>query len=438
MDPLPTAPGPLPPPDDGRQSAPVIDGTPLPMVEIEGAEHLICGANPAFCALVQRPRAELIGMPFAGIVADGDACVALLDQICAADSIADRASNPAIWLQALWPTREANRRAVRVVVQMTPEADLTRRTMQMNEALLVGGLRQHELRMLAELANARLELEVTERIRVEGELVAAEAKLRAHSEYLEQAVEDRTARLSAAIGDMEAFSYSLVHDLRAPLRAIHGFTQLVLETPGDVTPTAADMLRRVVRAATRMDSLIQDVLSLSQVIRQPITLSPVDVDGLVHALVAECPELGKPRAEIAIASPLLRVMGHEASLSQCLTNLLSNAVKFVKPGVVPHVRVWTEVMALPAITEAPAPGPAHPVPSPLVRIWVEDQGIGIAAKSCETIFEIFQRLHSNAIYEGSGIGLAIVRKAIERMNGRVGVESREGGGSRFWLELPPG
>lgn len=438
MDPQPAANGPAPPPADRCTSVPVIDGTPLPMVEIEGAEHLICGANPAFCALVHRPRAELIGTPLAGIVADGGACSALLDRICAAETATDRSHNPAIWLQAMWPTLEADRRAVRVVVQMTPEADLTRRTVQMNEALLVGGLRQHELRMLAELANARLELEVTERIRVEGELVAAEARLRAHSEYLEQAVKDRTARLSEAIGDMESFSYSLVHDLRAPLRAIHGFTQMALETPGNVVPAAAEMLRRVVRAASRMDSLIQDVLCLSQVIRQPITLSPIDVDGLVHALVAERPELGKPRAEITIASPLQRVLGHEASLSQCLTNLLSNAVKFVQPGVVPHVNVWTEVIAGPATTGTPAPDPASTGRPCAVRIWVEDQGIGIAAKSRETIFEIFQRLHSNAVYEGSGIGLAIVRKAIERMNGRVGVESRPGGGSRFWFELPPG
>lgn len=443
MAPPPTAHGTSPRSDD-RSRSPTIEIAPLPMVEIEGAEHLICGANPAFCALVRRPRAELIGMPFAGIAADEGACVALLDRICAVEMAAHLAapgeapSNPKFWLQALWPTLEADRPAVRVIVQMTPEADLARRTVEMNEALLLGGLRQHELRMLAELANARLEVEIAERTRVEEELTVARVKLRAHAEFLEQAVVDRTARLSAAIGDMEAFSYSLAHDLRAPLRAIRGFTQLALEMQADeVGPSAAELLQRVVKAAMRMDSLIQDVLSLSQVIRQPITLSPIDVDALVRALVAERPELGRPRAEIALASPLRPVIGHEASLSQCLTNLLSNAVKFVQPDVVPRVRVWTEVVAGSAAAEAPAPDPAGQTPSlRMVRIWIEDEGIGIDAEARETIFEIFRRLHSSAAYEGSGIGLAIVRKSIERMGGRVGVEPREGGGSRFWLELP--
>jgi signal transduction histidine kinase len=178
-----------------------------------------------------------------------------------------------------------------------------------------------------------------------------------------------------------------------------------------------------------MDSLIQDVLALTNVIRRPITLSPVNVDALVRALVRERPELSPPRAEIKIESPLLPVLSHEAMLSQCLTNLLSNAVKFVERGIVPRVRVWTEELSS-AATRTDSSEP------PLVRIWIEDQGIGIPAEAQARIFEIFQRLHSAAQYEGSGIGLAIVRKAVERMGGGVGVESDSQKGSRFWLELP--
>ena len=104
---------------------------------------------------------------------------------------------------------------------------------------------------------------------------------------------------------------------------------------------------------------------------------------------------------------------------------MSNAVKFVELGVLPRVRVWTEEL----------PGDSG---RRLVRIWVEDEGIGIAAKDHEQIFEIFQRLDSSRRFEGSGIGLAIVRKAVERMGGRCGVESGVEKGSRFWLELPKG
>jgi signal transduction histidine kinase len=160
-----------------------------------------------------------------------------------------------------------------------------------------------------------------------------------------------------------------------------------------------------------------------------VTLSSVNVDALVRALVQERSELSAPRAEIKIESPLLSVVGHEAMLSQCLTNLLSNAVKFVPRGAVPWVRIWTEDLS------GSDTAPAQPA---LVRIWIEDRGIGIPTEAQGRIFEIFQRLHSSASYEGTGIGLAIVRKAVERMNGRVGVESAPETGSRFWLELPKG
>lgn len=432
MHPPPASPDP-PSRRDGRSRAgPLIEPVPLPLVELRGSAHIVCFANPAFCALVQRSRVELVGKPFADIVTNGSACEGLLDRVYQAEARAQPTTsdgatpNSTIWLQAMWPSLEGDRRPVRVIVQLSKLADVTRFTVEMNEALLLGGLRQHELREAAERTEAGLQMEIVERIRIENELLEAKAELRTHAEYLEHVVAARTAQLRAAMGDLEAFSYSLVHDLRAPLRAIQGFTQIVLEMSRDqVGPDAADLLQRVVKASRRMDSLIQDVLSLNQVLLQPITLSAVDVDGLVRALVEEGPELSLPRADVRIEAPLLPMWGHEASLSQCLTNLLGNAVKFVASGEVPRVRVWTEFVPV-------AGGKPH------VRLWVEDHGIGIDPKATGMIFEIFQRLHHSLAYEGSGIGLAIVRKAIERMGGQVGVESTVGTGSRFWLELPQG
>src|SRR5262249_7411079 len=122
-------------------------------------------------------------------------------------------------------------------------------------------------------------------------------------------------------------------------------------------------------------------------------------------------------ARIEIEKPLARVSGHPAFLSQAISNLLWNAVKFVPPGQQPRVRVSTVF--------------AHHD----IEIWFEDNGIGIAPENQKRIFGIFQRLNSEKAYEGTGIGLAIVQKAVERMGGRVGVESQPGHGSKFWLRL---
>jgi PAS domain S-box-containing protein len=249
-------------------------------------------------------------------------------------------------------------------------------------------------------------------------LRAVQAKLESHALELEQKVRERTARLQGMVGELEAFSYSLSHDLRAPLRAIQGFTELVLTDYGDKIPEGVDYLRRVINAAGRMDRLIQDVLAFARISRQELTVQPVDVEKLIHDIVEERPELQPPRATIEVIHPLLPVIGHDASLTQCLTNLLDNAVKFVRSGVVPHVQVSTAV---------------H---DGKVRIKVKDNGIGIDRESQRRLFALFQRLATVQNYQGTGIGLAIVRKAAERMGGDVGVESAAGEGSTFWVELP--
>src|SRR6185312_3185859 len=124
-----------------------------------------------------------------------------------------------------------------------------------------------------------------------------------------------------------------------------------------------------------------------------------------------------PQADIQIDSPLLPARGNEASLSQCFTNLLDNAVKFVARGTTPRVHIHSE---------SRAKG---------VRYWIEDNGIGIGPDEKKRLFQMFQRIHTET-YPGTGIGLAIVRKAVERMGGETGVESEPGKGSRFWVELP--
>ena len=260
--------------------------------------------------------------------------------------------------------------------------------------------------------------DITQSKQAEEALEKAKAELEAHAVNLEQTVAERTAQLRQTNAELEAFSFSLSHDLRAPLRSIRNFAQIVLEERRADLGDHATYLDRVVKAAKRMDRLIQDVLALSRISRQDLTSHVVDVENLILTITNERPDLQPPRAEIQIPNPLPPIRGDEASLSQCVANLLDNAVKFVSAGTIPRVLIRSETAG------------------DKVRLWFEDNGIGIDPASQRSIFDMFQRAHAGGQYEGSGLGLAIVRKAVERMGGVVGIQSEPGQGSRFWLELP--
>lgn len=261
-----------------------------------------------------------------------------------------------------------------------------------------------------------------------------------HREDLEKAhleLSSANEKLAAANSELESFSYSLSHDMRAPLRAIAGYTELILEDhrphiPGEV----ADLMEKIDRASLRMDQLITDVLALTYISRTEIHTEAIDVESLIRQIIEERPEMQPPRAQISIQSPLIPMLGDRASLTQCLTNLMSNAIKFVPQGVTPQVQIRTTSIPAPPISGPNRPTP--PVQEQWVRIWVIDNGIGISPESQEKLFKMFQRLQQQGAYEGTGIGLVIVRKAVERMGGHVGVESRSGQGSKFWVELPKG
>jgi PAS domain S-box-containing protein len=261
--------------------------------------------------------------------------------------------------------------------------------------------------------------DVSERQRAEKNLRDALEGLAKAKDELEIRVQERTVALRQTIADLEAFSQGLSHDMRAPLRAIRNLTRIFMEDYGvNVAPDGLDLLRRVADSTDRMDRLMQDLLAFSRVTLQPIEFGVVDPEKLIRELINERPEFRRPKATIEIQSPLLSVRAHPASLMQCLANLLSNAVKFVGPGIVPRVRIWSERI------------------NDQVRLLVEDNGIGIPREAQRKVFEVFKRLHSATDYEGSGIGLSLVRKAVERMGGKVGLESEPGEGSRFWIELP--
>jgi PAS domain S-box-containing protein len=246
----------------------------------------------------------------------------------------------------------------------------------------------------------------------------AEELMKSEAKRLDALVEQRTARLQETIGELEAFSYSISHDMRAPLRAMQGYAKALLaDYNGRLDPEATHYLDRISRSSNRLDSLIQDVLAYSRVSKDEISLHPVDLERLMDDIISSHPEFQAPQVRIAMEKPLHRVLGHEAYLTQCITNLLGNAVKFVPPGVLPEIRIRTER----------ADGK--------IRVWFEDNGIGIDPSHHERIFQIFGQVYPEKKFGGTGIGLAIVRKAVQRMNGKAGVESRMDKGSRFWLIL---
>ncbi len=230
---------------------------------------------------------------------------------------------------------------------------------------------------------------------------------------LEHRVAERTA-------DLESFAYSVSHDLRAPLRAMQGFAQALLEDYGDrLDEIGQDYAKRIVSASQHMDILIQDLLTYSRLSRTDIYLHEVSLDRVIEESLYQIEaEIRNKEIEFSIEKDLPRVYGHHATLVQVVANLISNAVKFVPPETKPRVNIWGE-----EVEES-------------IRLWIEDNGIGIAPEHQERIFRVFERLHGVETYPGTGIGLAIVRKGIERMDGKVGVESEVGKGSRFWIMLP--
>jgi signal transduction histidine kinase len=198
------------------------------------------------------------------------------------------------------------------------------------------------------------------------------------------------------------------------------YSHVLLEDFGTVLqdhPEAVHYLRRISDNCVRLDRMIQDVLTFGRVTRDGISLEPVSLDKLVTELVHHFPALQPPNADVQIGS-LGEVIGHEPSLSQVLSNLLINAVKFVPAGTRPAVHVFSERS------------------NGSVKLCIQDNGIGIDPKCHHRLFGLFERMHPHLGYEGTGVGLAIVRKATLRMGGKVGLESDGTSGSQFWVELP--
>ena len=240
-------------------------------------------------------------------------------------------------------------------------------------------------------------------------------QLNQHTRDLEIQVEER----ERANSELEAFSYSVSHDLRAPLRAIGGFSEALKEDYiQKLDETGIGYVNEIIAASARMNKLVEDLLDYSRLGRAELPRRPI---GLLDAVNKALQQLDKPsfkRVAVEIA-PSHSVLAHEPTLVQVICNLVSNALKFHVKNTEPKVTIWSSIQ-----------------PDNWLRLSVRDEGIGIAKHHQERIFQVFERLHDREAYPGTGIGLAIVKRGIARMDGRYGLESHVGEGSTFWIELP--
>ncbi|MDD4890750.1 MAG: ATP-binding protein, partial [Phycisphaerae bacterium] len=246
----------------------------------------------------------------------------------------------------------------------------------------------------------------------------AEAALKELNETLELRVADRTAELARSNEDLEQFAYVASHDLQEPLRQVGSFTKLLSERYGaQFDGKAGEWMSYITEGSARMSRLIEDLLAYSRVDRRGRQFAAVDLrEALDDALANLRISIGESRAEV-VAGPLPTVPGDRTQLTLLLQNLIGNAIKFRREGAAPLIRVEAR---------PDADGWA---------IAVRDNGIGIAAEHFDRVFLIFQRLHTRQKYPGTGIGLAICRRIVERHGGRIWVESTLGEGSTFCFTL---
>ena len=250
---------------------------------------------------------------------------------------------------------------------------------------------------------------------------AAEAEIRRLNLGLEQRVSERTEQLEAANKELEAFSYSVSHDLRAPIRAVHSFVRIFQKDHANQLDAEGNRLLEVVRdEAIRMGRLIDDLLAFSRLGRQHAEHVPIDMTALARAEFEHQTMVDPDAAPRFDLKPLPPAQGDPAMLRQVFANLLGNAVKFTRHQSAPVIEV----------------GGARE--NGLNTYYVKDNGVGFDDKYAHRLFGVFQRLHTQDEFEGTGIGLALVQRIIHRHGGQVRAESKPGAGATFYFTLPAG
>jgi PAS domain S-box-containing protein len=233
-------------------------------------------------------------------------------------------------------------------------------------------------------------------------------------------VDQRTSALQDKTRQMEAFCYTVAHDLRAPLRAIAGYAEFLRKDCEAVLPKEGiEYVQKIEASAARLDRLINDLLGYTRVQQVPLIQEDVDLARIAERVIGHVKrEMGAADLIVEVEEPLGRVRADSVTLEHVFFNLISNALKFRRDDVPPRIRIYSEDV------------------NDRLRVWVEDNGIGIDPRFQERVFGMFERLHPEKKIPGTGIGLAIVATAMERFGGSTGVEPNQPFGSRFWIEFP--
>ena len=235
---------------------------------------------------------------------------------------------------------------------------------------------------------------------------------------LEKRVDVRTAELQEANKELEAFSYAVAHDLRAPLRHLHGFSEMLHHDPDStLSPDARHCIEAITKATVRMETLVGHLLSLSRLGRQSLSRRSVDLEQLVREVLDELvPDYSERQLEWRIGS-LARAICDPALVKVLLTNLLSNALKFTRPRSPAIIEVGEEIQ------------------NGELVVFVRDNGVGFDMNYADRLFGVFQRLHHDNDFEGTGVGLATVRRIVQKHGGKIWAEARVNAGATFYFTL---
>ena len=398
----------VPPPS---LAAPIIEHAPLPMVEVQGREHVVTHVNSAFCLLMGKVRAAMVGQRMGDIVPGGNACLPLLDQVYATGqavttAVADEEDGPTSWLYAMWPALDPDERPRGVIIGVTKITGGRASLTNVNEALLLAGLREQATKQEVEQTNRQLHDEIAERERVEQELRDANARLAEADRYKDQ------------------FLAMLAHELRNPLAPIKNAAQILrLANSPDATIVRAQAI--IERQADHLAKLVDELLDVSRLQKGKVKLDTVPLElakAVARALETCEPLIEAQRHTITVESapgPRLYIEADPTRIDQVLVNLISNAAKYTRSGGTIRVRL------------------ARAGEMAVVRI--RDSGIGLAPDSLRRVFDPFTQIEQSLERSqgGLGLGLNLVKELVELHGGQVEATS-EGleQGSEFVVRLP--